>query len=50
MEIRITVSLRWWVMPYLCALMGFAAMTGLQPDVDKATDLIARRGVRFAAA
>ncbi len=33
--------------PYLFALMAFATLTGLEPDADKAADLIARRGVRF---
>lgn len=46
-EIRVTIRLAWWVQPYLLALLGFAAMTGLEPDADKAAALISRRGLRL---
>ena len=46
-QIRITIRLAWWVRPYLTALLGFAAMTGLEPDAAKVVDLISRRGLRF---
>jgi hypothetical protein len=32
-------------MPYLKALKAFAEITGMTPDVEKATALISRRGV-----
>lgn len=49
-QITIRIQLAWWVRSYLAALLGFAAMTGLEPDVDKVADLISRRGLRFVAA
>ena len=49
-QITIRVRLAWWVGPYLAALFAFAAMTGMEPDVDKAAALISRRGLRFVTA
>lgn len=46
-KITLGVTLAWWVRPYLTALIVFAHITGLEPDVDKAADLVSRRGLRF---
>lgn len=48
--LTIRVSVRWWVRPYMVSLMLFAAITGLQPDADRAAALIARRGIVFTPA
>ncbi len=42
-----TLRLAWWVRPYLCALQFFAQLTGLEPDVETAADLIVRRGMKI---
>ena len=44
-SVTVTTKLAWWVLPYLCALQFFGELTGLQPDAEKAADLIARRGI-----
>lgn len=44
-SITITIRYAWWVKPYLCALQFFGDFTGLEPDTEKAADLIARHGV-----
>lgn len=35
--ITITVKVAWWVRPYIQSVALFAAMTGLQPDLEKVT-------------
>jgi len=47
--IRIRVSVRWWVLPYLHALVFVAWVMGTEPDYEKLNQFIARRGVRFIA-
>lgn len=44
-SVTITIRYAWWVKPYLCALQFFVDFTGLEPDTEKAADLIARRGM-----
>lgn len=46
-QLTVGVHLAWWVQAYLIALIAFATITGLEPDADKAADLISRRGLRF---
>lgn len=48
-QITVTIRLAWWVRPYLACLLGLPALTGLEPDADKAADLISRRGLRFVS-
>ncbi len=43
-----TIRLAWWVRPYLCALQLFSRVTYLEPNVEKAADLIARRGMKLS--
>lgn len=44
-SITITIRCAWWVKPYLCALQFFADFAGLEPDTEKAADLIASHGM-----
>ncbi len=46
-SITFTVRVAWWVAPYLCALEFFGRLTGLEPDAEKAADLVIRRGMTF---
>lgn len=47
-EIHVTVRVRiaWWAIPYLCALRGFAMLTGLEPDPQKVGGFISRWGLK----
>lgn len=46
--ITVSVSVRWWVAPYIRTL-GFVAMVmGTEPDWARLESLITRRGIRTA--
>lgn len=40
----VTVSLRWWVIPYLHTLELFCLLTGCEPDDEKVAEFILRHG------
>lgn len=43
---QISISVAWWVQPYLGAVNLFENMTGMSPDVDKCV-AFAMRGVKL---
>lgn len=44
--ITIRIKTAWWVCPYIQSVSLFAAMLGLQPNVEKVVQT-ALRGIRF---
>lgn len=42
----VSVTVRWWVGPYLQALVFFAWVMGTEPDYQRLAELLKRRGVK----
>lgn len=47
LEYEISFSMRWWVNPYLHAVVFFCSFTGMTPDPNKIAEFIAKFGVRY---
>lgn len=46
-NLTITLTLRWWVAPYLNTLIMFSVLTGREPDANKVAAFIAKKGFKM---
>lgn len=46
-SIQIKVSVRWWVKHYIQSIALFAVLTRQQPDVNRISKFIARKGIKL---